>query len=132
MAESQSLISESKALEQKANELETLKTSNMLIEEKMKDDQKMVAELDTKRKSEDKSIAENESRLAWESKAIQDGELLLKSQIKAAAEAEKAKEVQDSSKAQALVSQTEAEKKLKEIEAKLSADAEKDAKVRAE
>lgn len=91
-AEGLSLITESKALEAKAHELEKMKQSNMEIENKIKEDGKIAAELELKRKSEDKTIAENEARLAWEKKAIQDGELLLKSQLKAAAEAEDSKE----------------------------------------
>ena len=54
----------------------------------------------------------------------------MKSQIKAAAEAEKAKEQQDSVKAQALSAQQNAEKKIKEAEEKLKVQAAQDIVIR--
>lgn len=54
----------------------------------------------------------------------------MKSQIKAAAEAEKAKEQQDSVKAQALSAQQTAEKKIKEAEEKLKVQAAQDIVIR--
>jgi len=96
----------------------------------MKEMTATVADLEAKRRMEDKAIAENEARIAWEQKSIQDGELLLKSQIKAAAEAEKAKEQQDSAKSQALTAQGVAEKKIAEAEEKLKIQAARDIVIR--
>jgi hypothetical protein len=44
------LLSESSALEKKAHELEAVKESNIAIEKKMKEDEKLVAEMDLKKK----------------------------------------------------------------------------------
>jgi hypothetical protein len=124
------LISDSKSLEAKAKELESLRANNIATETHMKEMATTVADLEAKRRLEDKAIAENEARIAWEQKSIQDGELLLKSQIKAAAEAEKAKEQEDAVKTQAVSAQHSAESKIAEAEEKLKVQAARDIVIR--
>lgn len=48
-AEKQSLITDSKAIEQKAHELELMKASNIAIEKRMDEDKKAVALLESKK-----------------------------------------------------------------------------------
>lgn len=60
------MITDSKAIEAKAHELELIKASNIAIEKRMEEDKKAVAELDSKRKNLDQELSESAARLSWE------------------------------------------------------------------